>query len=135
VSPEAYEAYLKGEFFLHTLVPGIARSIEYFKHFFYNDPSHTEVYTGLAEALCYAGIFGLRPSAETFPEARTAALRALELDPSNASAHNVLANVNRGYDWDLAGAEAEYRRALQLNPSHLAHTHVVRRVSDARRTF
>ena len=119
VSPDAYEAYLKGEFFLHKLVPGTARSIEYFKQAIKLDPLQSEAYAGLAEALCYAGIFGLRPSAETFPEARTAALRALELDPSNASAHNALANVKQGYDWDLGGAEAEYRRALQLNPSHL----------------
>jgi tetratricopeptide (TPR) repeat protein len=48
-----------------------------------------------------------------------AALKALELDESNASAHNVLAEVKKGYDWDLAGALAEYQRALQLNPSHL----------------
>ena len=119
VSPEAYEAYLKGEFFLHKLVPGLARSIEYFKQAINLDSSQSEAHAGLAEALCFAGIFGLRPSAETFPEARTAALKALELDPSNASAHNALANVKQGYDWDLAGAEAEYRRALQLNPSHL----------------
>jgi TolB-like protein/DNA-binding winged helix-turn-helix (wHTH) protein len=119
VSPEAYEAYLRGEYFLHKLAPGIARSIEYFKQAITLDPLQSEAYAGLAEALGYAGIFGLRPSAETFPEARTAALKALELDPSNASAHNALANVKQGYDWDLAGAEAEYRRALQLNPSDL----------------
>ena len=100
-------------------MPGIATSIEYFKQAIQLDPLQSEAYAGLAEALCYAGIFGLRPSAETFPEARTAALKALELDASNASAHNALANVKQGYDWDLAGAEAEYRRALQLNPSHL----------------
>ena len=119
VSPEAYEAYLNGEYFLHKLSPGIARSIEYFKQAINLDSSQSEAYAGLAEALCYAGIFELRPSAETFPEARTAALRALELDPSSASAHNALGNVKQGYDWDLAGAEAEYRRALQLNSSHL----------------
>jgi TolB-like protein/DNA-binding winged helix-turn-helix (wHTH) protein len=119
VSPEAYEAYLKGDFFLHMLAPGIARSIEYFKQAIKLDPLQSEAYAGLAEALCYEGIFGLRPSAETFPEARTAALKALELDPSNASAHNALANVKQGYDWDMAGAEVEYERAVQLNPRHL----------------
>jgi len=118
VSPEAYEAYLKGEFFLHQLAPGLARSIEFFKQAINLDSSQSEAYAGLAEALCYAGIFELRPSAETFPEARTAALRALELDPSSASAHNALGNVKQGYDWDLTGAGAEYRLALQLNPSH-----------------
>lgn len=119
VSPEAYEAYLKGAFFLHKSLPGTARSIEYFKQAIQLDSLQSEAYAGLAEALCLAGIFGLRPSAETYPEARTAAQKALELDPSNASAHNALASVRQGYDWDLAGARAEYQRALQLNPSHL----------------
>jgi TolB-like protein/DNA-binding winged helix-turn-helix (wHTH) protein/Flp pilus assembly protein TadD len=119
VSPEAYEAYLKGELFLHQGTRGMARSIEYFKRAIQLDSLQSEAYAGLAEALCFAGIFGLRPSAETFPEARTAALRALELDPANASAHNALAGVKQGYDWDLAAARVEYQRALQLNPSHL----------------
>jgi TolB-like protein/DNA-binding winged helix-turn-helix (wHTH) protein/Flp pilus assembly protein TadD len=119
VNPEAYEAYLKGSFFLFKAVPGIARSIEYFKQSIKLDPSRSEVHAGLAEALCYAGIFGLRPSAETYPEAQTAAMKALELDPLNAGAHNALANVKQGYEWDLDGAGKEYRRALQLNPSHL----------------
>jgi TolB-like protein/DNA-binding winged helix-turn-helix (wHTH) protein/tetratricopeptide (TPR) repeat protein len=119
VNPEAYEAYLKGVFFLHKALPGTARSIEYFKQAIQLDSLQSEAYSGLAEALCLAGIFGLRPSAETYPEARTAALKALELDPSNAGAHNALAGVRQGHDWDLAGAGAEYQRALQLNPSHL----------------
>ena len=119
VNPEAYEAYLKGNFFLHKGVPGIAKSIELFRQATKLDPSQAEAYAGLAEALCYAGIFGLRPSGETYSEARVAALKGLELDPSNAGAHNALASVKAGYDWDLADAGAEYQRALQLNPSHL----------------
>ncbi len=73
----------------------------------------------MAEALCYVGIFGLRPSAETYPEARVAALKALELDESNAGTHDALADIKQGYDWDLAGAEVEFKRALEFNPSYL----------------
>lgn len=119
VSPEAYEAYLKGELFLHEGARGTAKGIEYFQQAIKLDPLQSDAHAGLAEALCLAGIFELRPSAETYPGARTAALKALELDPLNAAAHNALAHVKHGYDWDLAGAGAEYRRALQLNPSHL----------------
>jgi tetratricopeptide (TPR) repeat protein len=119
VKPEAYEAYLKGEFFLKKSLPGILKSIEFFKQAIELDPRFAGAYAGLAEALCYAGIFQFRPSAETYPEARVAALKALELDPSNAGAHNALADVKQGYDWNLAGAEAEFKRALHLNPSHL----------------
>jgi TolB-like protein/DNA-binding winged helix-turn-helix (wHTH) protein len=119
VNPEAYEAYLKGSFYLHKGMLGLPKSIEFFTQAIKLDPSQAEAHAGLAEVLCYAAIFGPRPSAETYPEARLAAQKALELDESNAGAHNALANVKAGYDWDLAGAAAEYRRALQLNPSHL----------------
>ena len=119
VNPEAFEAFLKGNFFLQKGISGIGKSTEYFKRAIELDPLQAEPYAGLAETLCYAGIFGFRPSAETYPEARVAALKALELDDSSAGAHNALADVKKGYDWDLTGAEAEYKRALRLNPSHL----------------
>ena len=119
VKPDAYEAYLKGEFFLHKSLPGILKSIEFFRQAIELDPRFAGAHAGLAEALCYAGIFQFRPSAETYPEAQVAARKALELDPSNAGAHNALADVKQGYDWILAAAEAEYRTALELNPSHL----------------
>ena len=119
VDPAGYEAFLKGAYFLHKGIPGVDRSIGFFNEAIRLDPAHSESHAGLAEALCYEGIFGFRASNETYPAARTAALKALELDDSSAAAHNVLADVKKGYDWDLAGALPEYRRALQLNPSHL----------------
>jgi len=119
VKAEAYEAYLKGEFFLQKSLPGILKSIEFFKQAIELDPRFAGAHAGLAESLCYAGIFQFRPSAETYPEVRVAALKALELDPSSAGAHNALADVMQGYDWNLSAAEAEFKRALQLNPSHL----------------
>ena len=119
VNPAAYEAFLRGNFFLHHGIRGVAKSIEFFTEAIHIDPLQADAYAGLAQALCFAGIFGLRPSAETYPEARAAALKALELDPSNPGAHNALADVKQGYDWDLAGAEVEFKRARELNPSHL----------------
>jgi TolB-like protein/DNA-binding winged helix-turn-helix (wHTH) protein/lipoprotein NlpI len=119
VNPDSYQAFLKGTFFLSKGVPGTNKSVELFKDAIRLDPSFAEAFAGLAEALCYVGIFGLRPSAETYSEARVAASRALELDESNAAAHNALGDVKQGYDWDLAGARTEFQRALELNPSHL----------------
>jgi TolB-like protein/DNA-binding winged helix-turn-helix (wHTH) protein len=119
VSPEAFEAYLKGTFYLNKGILGISRSIDSFNEAIKLDQNAAESYAGLAEALCYEGIFEIRPSAETYPQARAAALKALDLDSSNAAAHNALADVIKGYDWDLQGALVEYRRAFQLNPSHL----------------
>ncbi|MBI3280773.1 MAG: winged helix-turn-helix domain-containing protein [Acidobacteria bacterium] len=119
VHAEGYEAFLRGNYFLYKGVPGVAKSIDYFTQAIKLNPRHSDAHAGLAQALVYAAIFGLRPSAEAFPAARRAALKALEIDELNAPAHNALADVKKGYDWDLAGAEAEYQRALQLNPSHL----------------
>jgi tetratricopeptide (TPR) repeat protein len=93
--------------------------VELFRQSIALDPSRADAYAGLAEALCFAAIFGLRPPAQAYPEARVAATKALELDESNASAHDALGDVKQGYDYDLAGAAAEFERALKLNPSHL----------------
>jgi len=86
VHPEAHELFLKGNFFLHQGIRGTARSIEFFRRAIELDPGQAEAHAGLAEALCFAGIFGLYPSAKAYSEARVAALKALELDESNAAA-------------------------------------------------
>ena len=119
VDPKAYDAFLKGNFFLQQGIRGISKSIDYFHQALSVDPSMADAHVGLAEALCFAGIFGFRPSAETYLEARTEALRALEIDDTSAGAHNVLADVKKGYDWELTAAETEYKQSLQMNRSHL----------------
>ena len=119
VNPEAYEAFLRGNFSLYQGMRGLDKSIEFFTQAIKIDPSQADAYVGLAQALSYVGLFGVRPSAETYPEARVAALKALELDESNAGAHSVMAGIKEGYDWDMAGANVEYQRALQLKPGDL----------------
>jgi TolB-like protein/DNA-binding winged helix-turn-helix (wHTH) protein/Tfp pilus assembly protein PilF len=119
LSPEAHEAYLRGRFFVHRGIGNLARSIDYFTKSAALDPGSTDAHAGLAEALVFAGIFGLRPPQEAYPQAREAAFRALALDDTSAPAHNALADVKKGYEWDMSGAELGYRRALELNPSHL----------------
>ncbi len=119
VNPEAYQLFLKGNFFSAQGIRGVTKSIEYFEQAIRIDSSHAESYAGLAMAMCFAGIYGFRPSSETYSEARAMALKALAIDNSSVVAHTALADVKQGYDWDLAGAEVEFRRALQLNPSYL----------------
>ena len=119
VSPAALEALLRGDYFLHRGIRTVTKSMEAFNRAIEIDPNLAEAYAGLGQALCYAGIFGFRPSAEAFPEARRNARKAFDLDESNPAAHNVLAEVLKGHDWNMPAAEAEYRRALELNPSHL----------------
>lgn len=119
IDPRAYDAYLRGNFFLQQGIRGVLKSLDAFRQALTIDSSLLEAHVGLGEALCFAGIFGFRPSAETYMEARTSAGKALQIDSSSAGAHNILADVMKGYEWDLATAEKEYLRAIQLNPSHL----------------
>ncbi len=119
VRPQAYEAYVKGTYFLNKLTEaGLYKSIEFFSQAVELDPAYAQAYAGLSQSYVYLGIFGLRPSGEVYPKARAAAMKALQLDETVAEAHNTLADVKKGYDWDWVAAEVEYKRALELNASY-----------------
>jgi TolB-like protein/DNA-binding winged helix-turn-helix (wHTH) protein/lipoprotein NlpI len=119
VRPQAYEAYLKGTYFLNKLTEAdLHKSIELFSQAVELDPAYAQAYAGLSQSYVYLGIFGLRPSGEVYPKARVAAMKALQLDETVAEAHNALADVKKGYDWDWVAAEAEYKRAIALNASY-----------------
>jgi TolB-like protein/Tfp pilus assembly protein PilF len=118
VLPAAYEAYLQGIFFRNKWTEkGLFKSIELFTEANRLDSSYAKGYAGLAHSYCALGILGSLPAAEVYPKAKAAAIKALELDETVAEAHNSLADVRKGFDWDWAGAQAEYQRALELNPS------------------
>jgi TolB-like protein/Tfp pilus assembly protein PilF len=119
VAPEVYESYLKGRFVLEqgNGKAGIEESIGDFKAAIQQDPTFALAYLGLAQAYTTLGtVFGGSSPTETRPRVIAAAQRALALDPELAEAHNVLANVLQE-EWDWAGAEAEYKRALDLAPN------------------
>jgi TolB-like protein/DNA-binding winged helix-turn-helix (wHTH) protein/Tfp pilus assembly protein PilF len=118
VNPEAHIAYLKGLFFLNKLSPDdLHRSVEFFDQAIALDPTYAQAYEGLSVTHTYLGTFGLIPSREAFPAAKTAALKALELDSTLADAYAVLGQVSKQYERDWAEAERMYRRALDLNPA------------------
>src|SRR5262249_48979955 len=119
VNPDAYHAYLQGHYFLHQNIRGVHKSIEWFQRSIEADPTYADSFAGLAQALIFAGIYEFRRFADVYQEARKAAERALALDARNAGAHNALADIKKGFEWDLAGAEREHRVALELSPSHL----------------
>jgi TolB-like protein/tetratricopeptide (TPR) repeat protein len=94
-------------------------SITFFQEAISKDPNYAEAYAGLAAATAILGQVpndGMPPG-EAKPKAREAAQRALQLNPRLAEAHAVLGNVAMSYDWDLATAEKELRRAIELNPN------------------
>jgi serine/threonine-protein kinase len=120
-SDEAYQSYLLGRFHWNKRTgEGIQKAIEHFNQAIEKDPGYALAYAGLAD--CYVVPANSAPPSERMPRARAAAQRALELDETLAEAHTTLARVLTLFDWDWAGAEREYKRALELNPRYaVAH--------------
>jgi tetratricopeptide (TPR) repeat protein len=117
VNPQSLEAYLKGSFFLNQGIGGLDKSIEYFSEAIQLDPTNAQAYSGISQSYLLLGIFGIHPSKEVYPKARAAAMKAIEIDATSGDAHGVLAEIAKGFDWDWAAAESEYKSALELNPS------------------
>jgi adenylate cyclase len=123
VDPEAYEAYLKGRHHLNKWSgKGFQKGLEYFQRAVEKDPNYALAHAGLAESYSFLGLWGVLPPNEAYPKSKAIVMKALELDDRLAEAHAVLADVRFFYDWDWEGAEREYKRAIELNPSYaLAH--------------
>jgi serine/threonine protein kinase len=119
VNPEAYDSYLRGRFFWNKRnEPNLKKAIECFQHALDLDPLYAPAYTGLADSYFYLGYsFGRMDPNFAMPRAKTAALRALELDSHLAEAHCSLGLVQATYEWNWAAAEASYLRGLALNAS------------------
>jgi TolB-like protein/Tfp pilus assembly protein PilF len=124
VSPEAHEAYLKGRYEWYRWTPeSYQKALDYFRQSIAIDPSYAPAYAGLSMAYARLGDSGgaWRPG-DAYPKAKSAALQAVELDSELAEAHVALGMSILWNDWDLAAAERELRRAVDLNPgSAIAH--------------
>jgi TolB-like protein/DNA-binding winged helix-turn-helix (wHTH) protein/Flp pilus assembly protein TadD len=122
LSPDAsaaYDLYLKGRYFLNKRTPqGFQEAIEYFQNAVAKNPDDARAYAGLADSYALLSGYSPMPQTESMPKARTAALKALELDESLAEAHTSLALIAENYDWDWQASEREYRRAIELNPNY-----------------
>jgi serine/threonine protein kinase/tetratricopeptide (TPR) repeat protein len=122
-TPEAYQFYLKGRYHANqTTAVQLNKGIEYFQQAIDQDRSYALAYAGLADS--YSALGGgwmyLSPS-DSFPKAKAAALKALQLDDTLAEAHAALAYVDF-FNWDWKSAEREFKRAIELNPnSALSH--------------
>ncbi len=117
--PESYQLYLRGRYQWNKRSPeGLKKSIEYFQQAIERDPTYAQAYDGLADAFDALGGLGVLPPRDTFPQARAAAQRAIEIDNTLADAHASLADVYAFYDWDWSAAEREYQRALALDPNY-----------------
>jgi TolB-like protein len=92
-------------------------AIRFYEQAVAKDPKFALAYAGLARSYSGLAFHGYLPSTIAGAKARTYASKALEIDDSLAEAHRVMGGIRRNFDWDIAGAEREFRRAIELNPS------------------
>jgi len=116
----AYELYMRGRFFREQATEdGARKAIEYYERAIAIDSNYAAAYAGIADAYRLLGAPGWEVDSPSLllSRAKTAAERALALDPESPEAHAVVSMIKLNYDWDLAGAEREIKEALRLNPS------------------
>jgi len=115
-NPQAQEEYLRGIYYYG--MGDMMKSAEALKQAIVLDPDHALAYAALARTYYFIAFFGDLPPKEAFQRMEEAATKAIDKDPTLASAHGSLALVKLHRDWDWAGAEQHFRRALELNPSN-----------------
>ena len=116
--PDVQDLYLQGEYFLNRGSPdSYQEAIGYFQKAIERDPSFAPAYAGLAAVYWNLSENGLMEYRKGYSQAKLAAQKAIELDSNLAEGHAVLAETLIDFEWDWTGAGAEFRRALELNPS------------------
>jgi len=122
-NPEAYRSYLEGRYWWNKRSKeGMEQAVELFNEAIEEDPLYALAYAGLADAYLLLAVYYHRTPDDAFPQARASAQKALEIDDALAEAHTSLGWIKTVYDWDWAGAETEFKRAIELNPNY-ATTH------------
>jgi serine/threonine protein kinase/Tfp pilus assembly protein PilF len=120
-SLEAYDLYLLGRHHWYKRTnESMRRALELFQQAAAADPTYAPAYSGIADASALLASWQFATAKEMYPQAVTAARRALELDPSLADAHASLGFVKLNWEWDWNGSLHEFQRAIALNPSHEA---------------
>lgn len=116
---EAYELYLKGRYFWNKRDElGLRNGIKYFREAEDRDPRYALAYSGLADSYSLLSDIGKVKPDDEMPKAKAAAQRAVDIDPTLAEAYTSRAFVKLAYDWDWLGAEADFKKALELNPKY-----------------
>ena len=118
-NPDAHQLYLKGLFYRNKFnLIYTETSVRYFEQATAADPSYALAFAGLADSYATLALFeGGAPAHEVMPKARDAALKAVALDDGLGESHAALGLILLFYDYDFAGAEREFKRALELSPN------------------
>lgn len=118
-SAEAYDAYLRGRYLWNKGWPGdLQASLVQYGRAIELAPDYALAHAGLADSLVLLGMYYTIAPTEAYPKAKAAALRAIELDETVAEGHTALGTVRFRFDWDWPGAEKDFKRAIELNPSY-----------------
>ena len=123
-NPEAEQLYLKGRYYWNKRTPeDLNKAVDYFTQAIVHDPGYASAYVGLADSYNLLREYTAMPASEAYPRAFAAAKKAVELDDESSSAHAALAFVLFYGRWDVANAEAEFRRAIDLDPNNAVAHH------------
>jgi TolB-like protein/tRNA A-37 threonylcarbamoyl transferase component Bud32 len=114
---EVYDFYLQGLYFSNKgSEEDLRRSLSFFQHAVEKDPTFSRAWTGIAKVWYFLADVYVKPL-DAYPASKEAALKAIALDEKDAEAHCYLSEAKRVLDWDLAGADTELKRALELDPN------------------
>jgi tetratricopeptide (TPR) repeat protein len=117
-APGAEDLFLRGRYFWNLrTADGLAKAIDSYTQAIVTDPSYADAYAGLAETYDLLPQFGHADLGESLKKAEEAADRAIALNPNLAAAHVAKAFALFYREWDIAGSDAEFRRALTLDPN------------------
>jgi serine/threonine protein kinase/Tfp pilus assembly protein PilF len=121
---EAYRSYLEGRYHWNKRTEeGFERALELFNEAVDQDPGYALAYTGLADTYFLLTGWQHRPPSEMWPLVISAVSRALAIDDTLAEAHASLGVIRAYHDWDWESADAEYRRAIELNANYATAHH------------
>jgi serine/threonine-protein kinase len=122
---EAYEWYLRGRHHLNRQTSKeFHRAIECFEQATGKSPEFAAAFSAMAVAWLYLGMFAMEPPLEAMPKAQQAATRAIAIDEHNGDAFSVLACTKAMFEWDWSGAEALFRKSLEVQPGSEIATHL-----------
>jgi len=124
VSTGAFSLYLKGRFYWNERTEESVRTaIQYFEKAIERDPKYALAYSGLADCYSILANYAFVEPKAALAKAKEFATKALEIDSSLAEAHTSLGQVLYDADWEWSRSEAEFRKAIELNPNYATAHH------------